>query len=640
MQLTSPITTSRTSSSTTPQIQVMKEGQVVYGKVVKLHPNQMAEVSIGKERMLARLEVPMKAGAGHYFQVTSVSPELNLRVVSEAIEGKQTMGERVQSFMQALKLPQTKEMTAILRQLMKQEIPATREQLLAAERLMQQVPKSEWLQATKVIQQMVTFDRPMTPSVFQALMSVSVKEPMIQNLQQLAQAVMNDPNISSENKAKIMQQIEQIQRPFQQFTTRQLGAQLFQQLSGSQGPQSMQQAAQQLIQAIQLNGNQQVPQQLVQTLQDVAQTPVDSRSPKAAQLIQQLMQQPLHPMPMRQSEAIDLQKLNQVMQNSLGQQTTLDKQTVLQELTSLTKLSSLQQSTKSAIQSLIQQVAQDQLPLKDVKSVLTRLLLQQGIQQQMTQPLQEPTTEQRATFLRLVPQLEQLVQQMQQQSPESLEQLERPLMQQVNGQKVHQVLQQMIRQLGFHFEHQLTTSELSKASLMDTLKPQLLQLLQEPTTSLQVRQQAEAMLVRLNAPMISAVEQNGQQQLMMQVPLEIFGKQLDTTLHWEGQTTEDGKIDAKFARVLFYLQLDTLDETVVDMQVQNDIVTITVFNDTPRLEFLSKPLEEKLKEGLHKNNYRLSGLIFKPLEAQYSKPKKRTVMKSLSSYSTGVDYRI
>ena len=46
-------------------------------------------------------------------------------------------------------------------------------------------------------------------------------------------------------------------------------------------------------------------------------------------------------------------------------------------------------------------------------------------------------------------------------------------------------------------------------------------------------------------------------------------------LEWNGRMKENGKIDSEFARIMFYLQLDTLEETVVDMQVQNRIVTIT-----------------------------------------------------------------
>ena len=69
-----------------------------------------------------------------------------------------------------------------------------------------------------------------------------------------------------------------------------------------------------------------------------------------------------------------------------------------------------------------------------------------------------------------------------------------------------------------------------------------------------------------------------QHQLIMQVPLEFFGKRIDATLQWNGQMQKNGKIDADFARILFYLELDSIDKTIIDMQVQNRVVMVTVFN--------------------------------------------------------------
>ena len=85
----------------------------------------------------------------------------------------------------------------------------------------------------------------------------------------------------------------------------------------------------------------------------------------------------------------------------------------------------------------------------------------------------------------------------------------------------------------------------------------------------------------MNGPLLSSGENGVQHQLVMQVPLEFFGKRLDATLEWNGRMKEDGKIDADFARILFYLDLHSLNKTVVDMQVQNRIVTVTVFNARP-----------------------------------------------------------
>ena len=79
-------------------------------------------------------------------------------------------------------------------------------------------------------------------------------------------------------------------------------------------------------------------------------------------------------------------------------------------------------------------------------------------------------------------------------------------------------------------------------------------------------------------PLLVSGETGVQHQLIMQVPLEFFGKRIDATLQWNGRMKDDGKIDPDFARILFYLDLHSLEKTIIDMQVQNRIVSVTVFN--------------------------------------------------------------
>ena len=46
-----------------------KNGQILYGKINKLYPNQMAEVQIGNQKVLANLEAPLQAGERYLLQV-------------------------------------------------------------------------------------------------------------------------------------------------------------------------------------------------------------------------------------------------------------------------------------------------------------------------------------------------------------------------------------------------------------------------------------------------------------------------------------------------------------------------------------------------------------------------------------------
>ena len=70
---------------------VLNEGQMFHGQIKQLFPGQMAEVQIGGQKCIAKLEVPMKAGDSYYFQVNAVKPELQLKIISgplQATEGQ------------------------------------------------------------------------------------------------------------------------------------------------------------------------------------------------------------------------------------------------------------------------------------------------------------------------------------------------------------------------------------------------------------------------------------------------------------------------------------------------------------------------------------------------------------------------
>jgi hypothetical protein len=71
------------------------------------------------------------------------------------------------------------------------------------------------------------------------------------------------------------------------------------------------------------------------------------------------------------------------------------------------------------------------------------------------------------------------------------------------------------------------------------------------------------------------------------------------------------------------------------MHVQNRNVTITVFNDHPKLRSLSSKLQPLLKKGLEEMNYYLSTVTFKPLNEE----RKQLHDANPFGYQ-GVDYRV
>ena len=208
----------------------------------------------------------------------------------------------------------------------------------------------------------------------------------------------------------------------------------------------------------------------------------------------------------------------------------------------------------------------------------------------------------------------------------------------VDGKVMKDAMQSLFKTLGFNYEAELLNRNLDLARTMEMLKPQLVSLLQDSAVSPALRDAAEAVITRMNGPLMQSGESGMNQQISMQLPLELLGKRIDATIQWSGRKKDDGKIDADFARILFYLELESIKETVVDMQVQNRVVSVTVFNDDNRLREIGSLLQEKLKVGLESVDYRLSGVTFKNFEEEVRKESGR--QNEMMSDHNGVDYRI
>jgi hypothetical protein len=96
----------------------------------------------------------------------------------------------------------------------------------------------------------------------------------------------------------------------------------------------------------------------------------------------------------------------------------------------------------------------------------------------------------------------------------------------------------------------------------------------------------------------------------MQVPISLWSKTADLTIQWSGRKTEDGKIDPGYCRVLFYLDLENLKETIVDMVVQNRVLSVRIINENTNLKELASPFAQMLKNQLMDMDYRLSSISF------------------------------
>lgn len=595
----------------------MREGQVFHGKISQLFPNQTAQIQIGQQEMVAKLEVPMKAGDSHYFQVVKTEPELQLRVISEPLSSDPK--QSLQQLMQNLKLPQSKEMQQIVRQMLDQKVPLTREQLVQAEQILKALPQGKADQVVRAIAQLSQLQLPITESNVRSFLAVMNREPLQAPLQQAMTLIMQDAKIPEAIKQQLAEVFNRISTPIQQGAQSVVHQEALQQLMMKQETPMTRilmndvvarivqtPTGEQLTQLAAKGTETQINQvqQMTKALQQILASSPASRSAQLAQVAQQLPQ-------MTTLQPATIEQLSAQLQRAIALQPSTQ--------------TNISQSAQAAPQQIVQQMIQ--------------ILTQEAHALKQAAPM-TISTEQLATAERIPPQvMERLVQLMQE--PSAQARAEANIMQQLDGEAMKQVLKQTIQQLGLNYESQIpkaTTEHL--VQLTQQLKPQLVQLLQSEALTLQTKEAVEQLVARMNAPIIqTSQEQSLPQQIIMNVPLDFLGKKIDATLQWSGKMTDDGKIDENYARILFYLKLETLKETIVDMQVQNRIVTLTIFNETPHLQQLATQFEERLKEGLEEHRYKLSGLFFKTIEERHAPKPKKQPFAQLPKRS-GVDIRI
>lgn len=623
-----------TIQSQTAQVQpanqplVLRQGQVFHGTITKLYPDQTAELQVGNQKIIAKLEVPLKAGDAQFFQVKNTGATPELKVVTGPMSAQVPMAQQLTQLLDTMNLPKSTEMQQVLSSFMKAQMPISKEQLVQAEQWMKNLPANvNKLEALQAMHKMVNLKMPFTNDVFQALTQGTKTSGMTTSIANLAQ-MLAVPGGNESLKATIAGQLETLGKPFNAETGGVLLARAVQTLTDP-------------------NATIATKIQALVTLKEAGIVPSNATLQNwqgtAAQNQQQApLQQPI------QAGQLILQLANSKPENST--------QLVEQVRSFVANESLLTNQQKEQLSQLVQRFTQ----LPQTKQTLD--VFTQQLQQQLTKAFSENVSNQlfaqnnqglsaKDHLLSLLKpdtallnnaQLFNNLVKVTADSPHppmqaALTQAEAQVQNAVDGKAMEQAIKTVLKGLGMSYEAALANKAGDVQALAQQLKPQLLALMQDMQTPQPLRDAAESVVARLNGMQLLSAENGHQHQLVMQVPLEFFGKRMDATLQWNGRMKEDGKIDANFARILFYLQMESIQETVIDMQVQNRVVTITVFNDQPHVELLAEPFKQALKVGLEEKEYHLSGVFVKPFEKQSTAP---VVDKKPDEREGGVDIRV
>lgn len=170
----------------------LKQGQIVQGKIVKLFPNNKAQIQIGSQKMIAQLEASLSIGENYHFQVKANGDVVHLKVIGEQLKGN--VAGNMQMLLEGLGIKATKATISLMQALMREKVPFDREQLMKALQLVGSA--SNKMQAQSVMKEMLVHKLPITDSVFQALYTKSTSgfsEQLTNLLQQLKQDTKQAP---------------------------------------------------------------------------------------------------------------------------------------------------------------------------------------------------------------------------------------------------------------------------------------------------------------------------------------------------------------------------------------------------------------------------------------------------------------
>lgn len=561
----------------------LKPGQIVHGKIVKIFPDNKAQITLGSTSMVAQLEAPLTIGAKYHFQVKNTERFVHLKVLGEQLKKGNEINAK--TLLQQLGFKEKKSNIALMKGLIDKSIPFEKTEIANALSLLD---ASKNKKATvQLLQQMILNRLPITNTVLLAFQSVQTSNlsAQIQSMQSAAGKEMAETSLI---------------RLLEGMNTRQLNQ------NGLLTAEIMKQASndnKQLFSLLQFTGA--IDQKLNFSAWKSAwnnlasganQQPFSVKLPSALQGMEQIVQQRAELSALAKNI---MQLWGNKISEALTQNTNLaanDYGIMKQQITQLFSplLNTVQQS-------LIKNLHNNSADLERLFNILTVL----------------SNSSTYTNSERLLNQIK----------------TENNFLQASSKEQFLMHLKQWLNTSGIDYENRLANNRLQPNT---SLKGMLLQLLSAGNG--RVQEQAGQFLQYINGLQLNSVhETNGFLHISLQIPGEKLGLLQDIDLEFESRKTEAGEINPEHCRILFHLHLENLEETVVDMNIQKRAVTVTVYNDAENPADIFDSLKNMLKMGLEGLDYQLSMVQYRKLQKLENQVGNITPVQLTSQ---GVDYRI
>ncbi|WP_284036630.1 hypothetical protein [Neobacillus sp. 114] len=211
-----------------------------------------------------------------------------------------------------------------------------------------------------------------------------------------------------------------------------------------------------------------------------------------------------------------------------------------------------------------------------------------------------------------------------------------------SGLEVKRMLKYLIQSLGLEYEKDMKSwlkDHHPSSESLNSLKPLLMKAMTELGKN---GKELEPILNRLTGMQLISHEFNEHVlQMIMQLPISFGEKKSDLTLQWTGRKTSKGQIDPHHCRILFFLDLQNIHLTVIDMQIQNKVVHVNIINDKKEMASVVTNFKQILKENLEKIGYQLSFIkVIPSFEKTKIDSLQMEPINSVIELYNGVDIKI
>lgn len=600
-----------------------KVGQIIAGRMVKPLPDQRALVQVGKRQFPVQLEASIQQGKRYLFQVTAVGDGLTLKVLSkQTVENKQ---QAIVSLLKQLGVKATKGNADFMLQLMQHGVSFTKKDLSFAFQALQNHKGNR--AAAETLLHMFQRQLPIKQGVFAALMTRQTtsltdqferlydqlrqsKEPVQRRLPDLIGLLAGKQSARTFKEEAFTRFISDMEKGNRTTFL------LFQQSGIVKKEVSFEQFQQSLKSLIQPHmGAVQSTDTLVKNLISSGKSiPFIDSGPQAEAVFQKLFAQQL---PLSSKEMTLIREWSKQLHlvylkeqpTSVSTQSKL--QTQFQTLSSAGVLEKLLPFIGKQTLDTLTEASQHLSPNFD-KTLLALAALESTLAKQVPDSA-------KTALLEWMVRLQTLPANM---GGKEVMLAKIKLMHLLSG-----INHEAQIKAGLHGENQLAKEE--------TVKSMLLQHVHE--NPMRSHDSSRQLIQLLSGIQLVSQQETGQMlQLAFTFPGDVLKVNQDIHLNMEGKKNKDGEIDPDSCHIMFFLQLEHLKDTVIDLSIVERRVAVTIYNQLEAAESITNHYKKMLKDGLEKLGYELSSLRVQQTSDQQ---QVQQIPASRRDYK-GVDIRI